>query len=199
MTLATFSGEASMSSSASAVRRSLLDIEIAGTQLTQGEQYMFFGSLVLVVLILFCTAMFCFCGPSSKKVLPGGENSPLISSSATQKLKNMVEKGKMVTLHTSKGPKKVKLALQRNEIRWETTEYNASKKYKLDLTQVLFVYEGKSTKNLVKANVSEKLCVSLISQSSTLDLQVDREDEQIVLYKGFTEIIESIKNSGSYV
>lgn len=198
MASSTLSGEAIMSSSSSVLRRSLLDIEIAGEQLTQGEQYLFFGSVILAVLILFCTAMFCFCGPT-KKVQPGGENSPLLSSSATQKLKVMLGQGKMVTLHTSKGPKKVKLALQRNEIRWETTEYNASKKYKLDLTQVLFVYTGKSTKNLVKANVSEKLCVSLISQSSTLDLQVDREDEQVVLYKGFSEIIESIKKSGSYV
>jgi hypothetical protein len=63
----------------------------------------------------------------------------------------------------------------------------------LDLTQVLFVYEGKSTKNLIKANVSDKLCVSLISQSSTLDLQVDKEDEQVIMFRGFSEIIESMK------
>ena len=74
-----------------------------------------------------------------------------------------------------------------------------NKKYKLDLSGVLFVYEGKSTRNLVKINVNEKLCVSLISLSSTLDLQVEREDEQVILYRGFSEIVESIKKTGGYV
>ena len=74
-----------------------------------------------------------------------------------------------------------------------------NKKYKLDLSGVLFVYEGKSTRNLVKINVNEKRCVSLISLSSTLDLQVEREDEQVILYRGFSEIVESIKKTGGYV
>lgn len=190
------SSSSSSSSAIHAVHRALIDIEIGGQQLTQVEQFMLFGGLILLILIIICTSMFCCCGSSSKEA---GENSPLLANSATQKLKNMLGQGKLVTLHTSKGPKKVKLALQRNEIRWETTEYNANKKYKLDLTQVLFVYEGKSTKNLVKASVNEKLCVSLISQSSTLDLQVDREDEQLIMFRGFSEIVESIKRSGSYV
>ena len=179
--------------------RMLLQVDIAGTTLTEWETGMLFGGAVLLFLILVCVVMFCCCGSGGKKGAGAGENSPLLANSATQKLKTMLGPGKLVTLHTSKGPKKVKLTLQRNEIRWETTEYNANKKYKLDLTQVLFVYEGKSTKNLVKANVNERLCVSLISQSSTLDLQVDREDEQVTMFRGFSEIIESIKRSGSYV
>ena len=89
--------------------------------------------------------------------------------------------------------------IQKNEVRWETMDMIANKKYKLDLAGVVYVYEGKSTKNLVKVNVSEKLCVSLISQSSTLDLQAEREDEQIILYRGFVEIVESIKKTGGYV
>ena len=173
-------------------RRSLMSITIGGYQLTTMEEAMLIGSIVLIFLILVCVVMFCCCGNGKK---PLGENSPLLANSATQKLKTMLGQGKMVTLHTSKGPKKVKLTLQNKEIRWETTEYNANKKYKLDLTQVLFVYEGKSTKNLVKANVNDRLCVSLISQSSTLDLQLDREDEQVIMFKGFSEIISSMKNS----
>ena len=193
-------GMPSSSSAAAAVlHRMLLDITIGGESLTTWEQGMLFGGAILLFMILLCVVMFCCCGSGGKKGAGAGENSPLLANSATQKLKTMLGPGKLVTLHTSKGPKKVKLTLQRNEIRWETTEYNANKKYKLDLTQVLFVYEGKSTKNLVKANVNERLCVSLISQSSTLDLQVDREDEQVILFRGFSEIIESIKRSGSYV
>ena len=114
-------------------------------------------------------------------------------------LKDLLANGKIVILHTSKGPKKVKFSLQKNEVRWETIDMVANKKYKLDLSGVLFVYEGKSTRNLVKVNVSEKLCVSLISLSSTLDLQAEREDEQVIMFRGFAEIVESIKKTGSYV
>ena len=171
-------------------------IEFAGEKLTKWEEFLLAGSIILFVLVLICVIIF-FCCSSSPKV-SDGENSPLLANSAATKLKNLLANGKLVTLHTSKGPKKVKLSLQKNEVRWETTEYGTNKKYKLDLTQVLFVYEGKSTKNLVKANVSEKLCVSLISQSSTLDLQCDREDEQVIMFRGFSEIVESIKKSGGY-
>lgn len=144
---------------------------------------------------------YCCCR-SKKKAYPkvGGEGTPLLNGQSNiQLLKNLLSNGKIITLHTSKGPKKVKLSLQKNEIRWETTEMVSNKKYKLDLVGVLFVYEGKSTRNLVKVDVSEKLCVSLISQSSTLDLQADREDEQIILFRGFYDIVESIKKSGAYV
>jgi len=181
--------------------RTLVDvtnIEVGGQVLPVWEQFMLVGSVILAILICICGIMLLVCGgPGQKGQL--NENSPLLQNSAQQKLKNMLGAGKVMTLHTSKGPKQIKLSLTRNEIRWETTENSATKKYKLDLTQVLFVYEGKSTKNLVKANVNERLCVSLISQSSTLDLQVDREDEQVTMFRGFSEIIESIKRSGSYV
>jgi hypothetical protein len=176
----------------------MVQISIGGDNLTQWEQFLLFGSAILLALILFCTFMYCCCS-SSKKVAPSGENSPLLANTASGKLRTMLGDGKLVTLHTSKGPKKVKLSLQKNEVRWETTDMMQNKKYKLDLQQVLFVYEGKSTKNLVKANVNEKLCVSLISQSSTLDLECDREDEQVTMFRGFSEIVESIKRSGGYV
>lgn len=163
--------------------------------------YLLFSSVILVILgILFC---FCFCCcQSRKKIQPKrrGEASLLLSGqNNTQQIKNLLSEGKLVTLHTSKGPKKVKISLQKNEVRWETTDMVSNKKYKLNLTGVLYVYEGKSTRNLVKLNVSEKLCVSLIFHSSTLDLQVEREDEQVILYRGFSEIVESIKKSGAYV
>ena len=168
------------------------NIEVGGQVLPVWEQFMLVGSVILAILICICGIMLLVCGgPGQKGQL--NENSPLLQNSAQQKLKNMLGAGKVMTLHTSKGPKQIKLSLTRNEIRWETTENSATKKYKLDLTQVLFVYEGKSTKNLIKANVSDKLCVSLISQSSTLDLQVDKEDEQVIMFRGFSEIIESMK------
>ena len=143
--------------------------------------------------------LYCCCG-FRRRGAKKGEAAPLLpSQNYTAKLKTLLGSGKIITLHTSKGPKKVKFSLQKNEVRWETVDMVANKKYKLDLSGVLFVYEGKSTRNLVKVNVSEKLCVSLISLSSTLDLQAEREDEQVILYRGFVEIVESIKKTGGYV
>lgn len=161
--------------------------------------YLAFSSIILFTIgLLFFLCACCF----KKKEQPkrSGEASLLLpGENNIQKLKNLLSEGKFIILHTSKGLKRVKLSLKGNEVRWETTDMVSNKKYKLDLTGVLYVYEGKSTRNLVKVNVSEKLCVSLISQSSTLDLQVEREDEQVVLYRGFADIVESIKKSGGYV
>jgi hypothetical protein len=159
-----------------------------------------YSTVAILLLILLCFLIYCCCGFRRKGTRKIGEGAPLLpSQNYTQKLKDLLANGKIVILHTSKGPKKVKFSLQKNEVRWETIDMVANKKYKLDLSGVLFVYEGKSTRNLVKVNVSEKLCVSLISLSSTLDLQAEREDEQVIMFRGFAEIVESIKKTGSYV
>ena len=177
-----------------------LELDIVG-RLNTWESYAVYSTVGVVLLIILCLLIYCCCQP--RKVVKGkrgGEAAPLLpSQNYAAKLKEMLGTGKVITLHTSKGPKKVKFFIQKNEVRWETIEMVANKKYKLDLASVVYVYEGKSTKNLVKVNVSEKLCVSLISQSSTLDLQAEREDEQIILYRGFVEIVESIKKTGGYV
>ena len=169
-------------------------------RMTSWEAYTLYSTAALVILILiFCFIYYC-CGFRRRLNRKNGEASPLLpAQNYTQNLKNLLADGKIITLHTSKGPKKVRFSLLKNEVRWETTDMATNKKYKLDLSGVLFVYEGKSTRNLVKINVNEKLCVSLISLSSTLDLQVEREDEQVILYRGFSEIVESIKKTGGYV
>lgn len=164
------------------------------------ETYTIYSTIAIVSLILICCCIYCCCGFRRKGNRKNGEGAPLLSSQIfTQKLKDLLGTGKVVILHTSKGPKKVKFSLQKNEARWETMEMSPNKKYKLDLAGVLFVYEGKSTKNLVKVNVSEKLCVSLISLNSTLDLQAESEQDQVIMYRGFFEIVESIKKTGGYV
>lgn len=176
-------------------------VQISGMDsLNTWETYAVYSTLALLVLMLACCFVYCCCGYRKKVSRKGGEATPLLpSQNYTQKLKTLLGNGKIITLHTSKGPKKVKFSLQKNEVRWETVDMIANKKYKLDLAGVLFVYEGKSTRNLVKVNVSEKLCVSLISLSSTLDLQAEKEDEQVIMYRGFVEIVESIKKTGGYV
>ena len=176
-----------------------LELDIVGP-LNTWESYAVYSTVGVVFLIILCLLIYCCCQP--RKVVKGkrGEAAPLLpSQNYAAKLKEMLGTGKVITLHTSKGPKKVKFFIQKNEVRWETLEMVANKKYKLDLASVVYVYEGKSTKNLVKVDVSEKLCVSLISQASTLDLQAEGEDEQIILYRGFVEIVESIKKTGGYV
>ena len=164
------------------------------------QTYTFYSTIALVLLMLVCLSIYCCCGFRRKGTRKNGEGVPLISSRVyTKKLKDLLGTGKIVTLHTSKGPKKVRFSLQKNEVRWETQEMSPNKKYKLDLAGVLFVYEGKSTKNLVKVNVSGGLCVSLISPNSTLDLQAESEQDQMIMYRGFCEIVESIKKTGGYV
>lgn len=164
------------------------------------ETYTIYSTVALIALILVCCLIYCYCGCRRKSNRKNGEAAPLLpAENYTQKLKTLLGGGKIITLHTSKGPKKVRFSLLKNEVRWETIDMATNKKYKLDLSGVLFVYEGKSTRNLVKINVNEKLCVSLISLSSTLDLQAEREDEQVTMYRGFVEIVESIKKTGGYV
>jgi hypothetical protein len=161
--------------------------------------YLAFSSIILFILGILFFLCVCCCKKKKQPKNRRGEASLLLPvESNIQKMKNLLSEGKLVLLHTSKGPKKVKLFLLRNEVRWETTDMMSNKKYKLDLDSVLYIYEGKSTRNLVKVNVSEKLCVSLISESSTLDLQVETQDEQKVLYRGFMDIVASIKKSGGY-
>ena len=175
-------------------------LELDVGSLNTWQSYAVYSTVGIVMLVIICLLVYCCCSP--RKVVKGrrGEAAPLLPpQNYAAKLKELLGTGKIMTLHTSKGPKKVKLFVQKNEVRWETIDMVANKKYKLDLAGVVYVYEGKSTKNLVKVNVSDKLCVSLISQSSTLDLQAEREDEQIILYRGFVEIVESIKKTGGYV
>lgn len=184
---------------------------------------------VVVIAILSVLIWWCLYGPKPKVELsmpslpslhtsttsplsgssngPGElyESAPLLPSKDTNsyvsKMKQLVAGGMLVQLHTSKGPKQVKLMVLGSEIRWETIAAPGmpSKKYKLDLSEVLFVDWGKKTKNLVKASVDEDLCFSLVSQTSTLDLQVNTKEERDIMALGFTELIEAIKSGSAMV
>jgi len=146
-----------------------------------------------------------FVAPPTQSPMTGTlyESAPLLPSKDTNsyisKLKALVAGGMLVQLHTSKGPKQVRLMVLGSEIRWETIPAPGmpSKKYKLDLSEVLFVDWGKKTKNLVRAPVEDDVCFSLVSQTSTLDLQVNNKEERDIMALGFTELIEALKSGSS--
>jgi hypothetical protein len=117
---------------------------------------------------------------------------------SADKLKSALSTGMEITLWTSKGPKRVKLSMKGKELRWDTLDTKESKRYKLDLENILFIYEGKSTKNLMSTNVSEKLCISLITQTNSLDIQLSSERDQVMFLKGFGEMIDLSRSNVKY-
>jgi len=112
---------------------------------------------------------------------------------------NVLAAGVVIKLHTAKGPKDVKMTLSGSELRWESLDLMTRKRYKLDLNEVLFVEWGKNTHNFHKPTASAALddhCFSLVSQSTTLDLEVlaDKgKPERDMLASGFDSIIGALK------
>jgi hypothetical protein len=113
------------------------------------------------------------------------------------KLRTTLADGKDVILLTSKGPKRAKMKLKDNQLRWKTSSSSGSvQKYKLDLHDVLFVYEGISTKSgqiTAESVTNEKLCISLVAQENTLDIQLETEQEQALFLKGFNALINDLR------
>jgi hypothetical protein len=142
--------------------------------------------------------------PSSGSV-GAGEGTPLVEdteSSPERKgwksdsMASILAAGLILNLHTTKGPKEVKMTLHANELRWESLNLMTRKRYKLDLADVLFVEWGKQTHNFRKATATDaddKKCLSLVSQSTTLDLECPDQNHRDLLAQGFTQIIDTIK------
>jgi hypothetical protein len=113
-----------------------------------------------------------------------------------QKLNALLGKnGKIVQINTPRGLIQVKLSLFNNkEIRWElTNNIMMNKKYKLELSEVLYVQPGKQTKNFQNVRVEDNLCLSLIFQSVTLDIVAPTKEERDIMVKGFNELADSLK------
>ncbi len=124
------------------------------------------------------------------------ESSPLLNKHAAD-INNLLVAGRLMQLNTAKGLKQVRLVLFKNkEIRWELMgNFSTGKKYKLDLSEVLYVQPGKKTKNFQALPVLEELCLSLIFQSITLDIVTNSREERDILANGFIELVDNLKRT----
>jgi len=122
-----------------------------------------------------------------------------VSTVHTEALKDFFASGKVLDLHTSKGKKTVELSLAGTDLRWKTINDIFPKKFKLDIKTVLSVEIGKKTDNFKKINVSDDLCLSLVSDKTTLDVEAQTKADRDIMAEGFTEMIENIKAKASSV
>lgn len=76
-----------------------------------------------------------------------------------------------------------------SELRWESIVVGGTKKYKLDLKDLLQIEKGKKTKNLLHCNADEKKCLSLVSSLGTLDVEAASEYERELLSQAFIDFI----------
>ena len=101
--------------------------------------------------------------------------------------------GVVISLHTTKGPKPVLLSLVGDEVRWQAVK-TAQKRYKLNLRDVTYVTQGKTTSNFGRASCADdRLCFSLLTNKTTLDLEASSTLERDCLCKGFKVAVEKSK------
>lgn len=101
--------------------------------------------------------------------------------------------GVVISLHTTKGPKPVLLSLVGDEVRWQAVK-TAQKRYKLNLRDVTYVTQGKTTSNFGRASCADdRLCFSLLTTKTTLDLEASSTLERDCLCKGFKVAVEKSK------
>jgi hypothetical protein len=127
----------------------------------------------------------------------------------------IISNGIVCNLHTTKGPKPILLSLVGYEVRWQAIK-SAQKRYKLHLRDVLSVEVGKQTRyhfihftfiiiynlhlikfsNFIKSRTAtDNLCLSLVTQKTTLDLEVNTNIERDSLVKGFQLTIINLRNT----
>lgn len=101
--------------------------------------------------------------------------------------------GIVISLHTTKGPKPVLLSLVGDEVRWQAVK-TAQKRYKLNVRDVTYVTAGKTTSNFSRARMADdRLCFSLLTNKTTLDLEASSTLERDCLHKGFKMVVERAK------
>ena len=101
--------------------------------------------------------------------------------------------GVVISLHTTKGPKPVLLSLVGDEVRWQAVK-TAQKRYKLNLRDVTYVTAGKTTSNFSRARMADdRLCFSLLTNKTTLDLESSSTLERDCLHRGFKVAVERAK------
>ena len=136
-----------------------------------------------------------------------GESNPLLQSNKPSKstmtrvstvhsdiLKEFLSNGKIIDLHTSKGKKTAELSLIGTEVKWKTVNDVFPKKFKLDLKTVYQVEMGKKTQNFKKSICSDDVCMSLVADKSTLDIEAKSSFDRDIMYQGFSEMVENMKD-----
>lgn len=111
---------------------------------------------------------------------------------------SVLSEGLTITMHGSKGrPKQIKLWLEGDyTLKWASTKALVKKKKKMNLHDVLFVEVGKQTTNFARATAraaNEDLCFSLVTQTTTLDLESSSKMEREAMTQGFSMILNDLK------
>lgn len=110
-----------------------------------------------------------------------------------KKFTTIMAAGVVISLHTTKGPKPVLLSLVGDEVRWQAVK-TAQKRYKLNLKDVTYVTAGKTTSNFSRARMADdRLCFSLLTNKTTLDLEASSTLERDCLWRGFKVAVERVK------
>lgn len=122
-----------------------------------------------------------------------------VNSVHTDALKEFFASGKVLELHTSKGKKTVEISLAGTDLRWKTINDIFPKKFKLEIKTVTNIEIGKKTENFKKINALDDVCLSLISDKTTLDIESRSKADRDIMADGFREILENLKGKGSSV
>jgi len=106
---------------------------------------------------------------------------------------------KGVFLHTSKGPKMVKMKVVGVKLRWFTMVLKNGqwepKRFEIFLSDIEFVQVGKvsySFRQQTSSHVPDEKCFSLVSHSTTVDLEVDSKDDRDAVVAHFNTIMQEI-------
>jgi hypothetical protein len=109
-------------------------------------------------------------------------------------LSKILSSGTGITLHSTKGPRLVRLFLIGDELKWESANATASsKRYRMKLSEILSIYSGKSTTNLKGAySAADNCCLSLITQGSSLDLEASCELDRNCFVRALSLKLETL-------
>lgn len=116
-----------------------------------------------------------------------------IESKLHSKFQYIMSKGIQISLFTSKGPRPILLTLIEYEIRWQAVKA-AKKRYKLHLKDIIGIEKGKKTMNFSKNISSNDMnCFSLLTNRTTLDLEVNSFIDRDCLVIGFQKKLMEVK------
>lgn len=100
---------------------------------------------------------------------------PLHDAQLKARFQSITEKGVLVNLHTTKGPRPIILSIYDNDIRWQAVK-SAKKRYKLHLKDILRIESGKKTTNFMRnVETDENVCFSFVTLKTTLDIEVNSQ------------------------
>jgi hypothetical protein len=135
----------------------------------------------------------------------GSTVNPIGERALGDTLKSVLAHGMVITMHTVDGPKQITLTLANNgtELQWKSVKMFSRRSYKLALQDVISVEYGKKTniflRNESARNVSDDLCLSVVTDTHTLDLEAATKVERDVFAEGLTSILNAYKQKSSQV